>query len=184
MYEDLPSLVTLPTDSNADIYSTLLPKAYGPFQILQVTEHTLKLDENGISNITSIDCTTTVVQTIQHPHRFKVSKTSSKDKATLYVNYLYMEAGSTPSLLKDAFKKTETTFSRNGDFYTDMRLPTATQTHPDTSKNSMADSKETVHGKQRTSLEDNCDSLNVTTPSPTTSRTSTENSYLEYTIKN
>lgn len=75
---------------------------------------------------------------------------------------------------------TETTFSRIEDSYTETELPTPEYINPNTSNEDVPDSKETLHGSQMTSLEDNYGSLNDTTPSPTTPQRSSEHNNLEY----
>lgn len=82
LYVDRPLLATLPSDCNADRYNQLLLRDHGPFWILQVAEHALTVDKIGIANVISIDCTTPAVETIEHSHRFKVSKTSLEEKQT------------------------------------------------------------------------------------------------------
>lgn len=83
VYVDRPSLLTLTTDINAEKWNKLLPGAYGPFQILQVTEPLLTGDENSSENIISTDRETLVAATIEHSPGFKASINSSKEKPTL-----------------------------------------------------------------------------------------------------
>lgn len=71
VYIDRLLLATPPTESNADNYDKLLPRAYGHFQALQVTEHTLTVDENGIENIVTNDRAATGLEPIEHLFRFK-----------------------------------------------------------------------------------------------------------------
>lgn len=52
------ALARLHTESNSDTYYKLLSTAYGPFQNLQVSEHTLTVKETRITNIISVDCAT------------------------------------------------------------------------------------------------------------------------------
>lgn len=94
-----------------------------------MTEHPLTVDENGIANIIWIDHATPVVEAIEHPRRFKTSKTSSKDKMALYEIYSnnetettspqhqhsYTEKGNTFPLFTDSYTETETTFPGHED---------------------------------------------------------------------
>lgn len=83
IYVELRPLVTLHIKSNADKYKNLLPKSYDTFGILQIAEHSLKVDNNGICNTILIDRDTPVKRSINPPTCLKASKTSSEDKTTL-----------------------------------------------------------------------------------------------------
>lgn len=60
MYVNRLPQVTLSTDSNSDKYNKTTTRAYDPFQILQVIEHTLTVYKNVIRNTTSMDRATPV----------------------------------------------------------------------------------------------------------------------------
>lgn len=144
-YVDRPALGTFPIESNTENYDKLLRRAYGSFQILQVTEYILTVDESGIANITSID-----VHTIERPHRFEASKDSSKDAPTLYETDSYRKTRITPPLLKNIIKETGTTIVWIEDSYIEVKLPDTAQTNSRTSKKGIPDSKEIRHGSQKT----------------------------------
>lgn len=77
---DCSPLVILPTNINADEDIRLRPRACNAFRILQVTEHILSVDENGISHTISINRHTTVKhQSIIHAN-LKRLKTLRKEK--------------------------------------------------------------------------------------------------------
>lgn len=80
---DRPGLVTLPIYSSADECITLPPRAYAPFPILRVTKLTVTVEENIISNYTSIERAPMVKRSINHSCGSKSSKISSEDKTTL-----------------------------------------------------------------------------------------------------
>lgn len=84
VYVDRPRLVTLSTESSASKDNKLLRRAYGPYRILQSTEHTVTVHENDIANITLIHHTTALVETVENPRRSQASITSSKDNQTLF----------------------------------------------------------------------------------------------------
>lgn len=79
VYVDRPPLVTLSTDRNADKLGKLLPRTYGPFQALHITEHTLTVDEDAIPNAISMHRATFVALSINHRHRPIAWKTSFED---------------------------------------------------------------------------------------------------------
>lgn len=66
MYIDYSSPGTLPTDSSIDKCNEILPHAYSPFQIRNITEHALTVHENSIPNFISIHLATPVAETMQH----------------------------------------------------------------------------------------------------------------------
>lgn len=119
MYVDRPPHVTLPTDSYADEYSKLLPRAFDPFRILQVTEHSLTVDENGMPNSISIDQATLAERSTNHPRGSKSSKISSENETTLSES--------------NSITETRTTFSRSKDFYAEKGLPIRAHTAQETS---------------------------------------------------
>lgn len=92
---DRPPLDTLYTESNAEKLNKLLPRADGHLQILQVTEHTLTVDENGVPNTISSDRATPVIRSITQPRHFKVSRASSKDETTLHERDSKRKTGTT-----------------------------------------------------------------------------------------
>lgn len=83
VYVDRPQRLTVRTDSNDDEKNKLLPTVYYPFRIMQVTEHTLTVDENDIGIIIWIARATATAETIERPRRFKASNTPSKEKQAL-----------------------------------------------------------------------------------------------------
>lgn len=129
MYIDRPPLGTVPIDSNAKEYNCLVKRAYGPFQVLRSTAHTLTVDENGISNNDPIDKATPVVAKLEYPARLEPSKTFLKDIETLFerycdqetgnttppLKYCNTESGITTPLLKDCNTETELLFSLEND---------------------------------------------------------------------
>lgn len=69
LYVDRFSAVTLPLDCNADEYSSLLLKEYGPCRILWVTECPLMVDKHGSVDIISIDRTAFMTRSTNHLYR-------------------------------------------------------------------------------------------------------------------
>lgn len=101
-----PPLATIPSNSSSDNYNKLLPTDYGSVRCSHLTERTLTVDENVIANIMSIDHATPVVETTEHPHHFKASKTSSKDKKTHYKTDTYRETVTTSARHEDSYTET------------------------------------------------------------------------------
>lgn len=91
---------TSSTESNAGRYNKLLPRAYGPLRILQVTELILTVEENVIPSATSIDRVTPVKRSISHLGRFKESRTFLEEKTTLFETVAMKEAGISSPMLK------------------------------------------------------------------------------------
>lgn len=141
MYVDYPPLDTLPTDNNTDKYKTLLPRPYSPFRILQVTNHNLTMDENGITNAVSIDRATPVAWIINHLGRFKALETFSGNKKTLHKTYSCTETGNTSPPLRDSI------------YETGPLIPTLNSAKP--SNKGILDSVETIYSNRKTSMEDN-----------------------------
>lgn len=54
VYVDGSPLINSPTNCIADRYDKLLPRAYGLFRRLQVTEQTLMVDESGTNHTNSV----------------------------------------------------------------------------------------------------------------------------------
>lgn len=106
------------------------------------------VDGNGIANIISIFRSIPAVEIIEHPLRYKASNIFSRSKQILY------ETGS--------YKQTGSTFQRHEEYYIDSDLPITTNTNKQTSNERMPDSRYTIFGSQKTSLEDNYDSGNET----------------------
>lgn len=100
IYADRPPLVILPTESNADKYSKLLPRAKGHFRIFQVTEHNPTVDKNGISIIFSIRRITPVTLSINHPCLQNGLKPLSEHETTIHEKNSYTKKGNNSSLLK------------------------------------------------------------------------------------
>lgn len=57
VYVDCSQLITFSLDRNAGKYNRGLPTSYESFQILQITDLTLMMDENDAENNISIDQT-------------------------------------------------------------------------------------------------------------------------------
>lgn len=106
---DRPPLVTLLTDSKAGKDDILLPRAYDPPGILQVTEHTLTVDKSVIPNSISIYRDTIVTMLISHPHSSKVPKTFPEDETILLKVDSCTETGIHSPLLKDSYTEPEIT---------------------------------------------------------------------------
>lgn len=123
------------------------------------------VEVNGVANIILGDRSTAVVETFEHPRCSKASKTSLKDKRTIYET--------------DTYKQTETTFLRNGDSFTEKGSPITTHTTKKTSSEGTLDSEETLCGNRKTLLEDNNASLNKATPFLNTPQFSTQDSNSE-----
>lgn len=81
---DRLALVTLPIDRNANKYSERSLTAYGFFQILKVIEHSLAVDEEGITNTISIDLVTLVGGSIRHSRRLEPTKIFLEDETTFH----------------------------------------------------------------------------------------------------
>lgn len=106
IFVDRSSPVLLSTDSNTDKDNKLLTGAYGPSQILRVTEHILKVDENNIRNTISIDRATPVTISIIHPCQLKVPNTSLEDRTTIREKDIYTEKTNSPPMLRDSCTET------------------------------------------------------------------------------
>lgn len=76
VHVDRSPLVTSPTDSKADKFKKLLPRAYGLCQILQITEQTITVDENGVPRTISVYRATPIIGSTSQPCHLKASKTS------------------------------------------------------------------------------------------------------------
>lgn len=76
VYVDVPSSVILINNINADKNKKLLPRAYDPFRVLHITDHTLTEGENGSHCTFSIDRATTVAGSGNHPRRSNELRTS------------------------------------------------------------------------------------------------------------
>lgn len=83
LYDDRPSLDTLPINSNAYKYRKLVPLAYESFRTLHTTKHALWWMKK-IPNLISIDPSTSVLGAIKHPRRLYASKASSEQEETLH----------------------------------------------------------------------------------------------------
>lgn len=57
-----------------------LPRAYGPFNILNVTEHTVIVKENGIHNIISLINAAVIGGKVKLLSRINTSRTSLEDQ--------------------------------------------------------------------------------------------------------
>lgn len=64
-------LATMSKDGNSDDYIRVLRGEYKPFQLLDITEHTLSVDENGTASIISIDEATPAVGGFEDWRPFK-----------------------------------------------------------------------------------------------------------------
>lgn len=105
----------------------LLPRAYGPFRILLVTEHTLKLYRNGIASITSIVRDNPVMGTVEYLGRFIAAKISSKGGLSLSET--------------DVYKVMKATFLGHEVCYTETCLTIKTHIKTKTSNEGKPDSK-------------------------------------------
>lgn len=76
LYEDRLTPVTLSIDSNTEKYNKLLLRAHDLLGCLQVSEDTVKVDENAVSNNVSNDRAAPVTRSTDRPRRFKALKTS------------------------------------------------------------------------------------------------------------
>lgn len=104
------------------------------------------------------------MESIKRPRRLKASKDSSQVKPTLYET--------------NCCNETETTSRQYRDSNMETCLSVTAHTNTEHSNNGTVDSKEKLYGNQQTSFEDNADSINKKTPSPTTPWTSMENENL------
>lgn len=103
--------------------------AYGPFRILELTDYTLTVDENGITNAVLIVRATSRKRFIIRSHRSRPSNISLEDKTILRET--------------DLLKQTETTFSTNRGPYTETKWPILTHTTGKISSEGISDSKGT-----------------------------------------
>lgn len=81
VYVDRPPLVTLLTDRMLTNIA-LLPRAYGSFRVVHITESTPMMDDNGIHNTNSIDPTTVVAESISHSRHCNTFETSLEGNET------------------------------------------------------------------------------------------------------
>lgn len=162
-------MATIYTDSNAKYFNNFLPRAHGCSPIELIIEHALTAVGNGIINIISVDSATPGVKIIEHPRRFKVSKTASKEKLTVCET--------------SSYKKTESSFPWHEEHYTEIRIPIPALTNTKNSNEDIPDSKKIQYDSRKSSLEDDYSSLNETTPLQTALLTSTDDINMAYIIE-
>lgn len=122
VYVDRPSLDILPIYNNADIYSKLITWANGPFETLQVTEHTLTVDKNGMLKTLSFDRETPLRKSTYHPRSFKATKTSPEYQPALHMGGTDKETGTSSSRHKDSYTEKQHTSILLTDCYTGTRF--------------------------------------------------------------
>lgn len=118
------SPVTLLTNSSVHKNNKLLPGAYDLYGILQITKHTLTLDENVILHIMLIDGATAVTSSITHLRLSKVRKTSLEDKTTHCELRLCTETGTPYPMSKDSCTETVLTSIIGRDSYMETEIST------------------------------------------------------------
>lgn len=79
LHVDRPSLTMLSRNSKADRYKQLIVQVFVPSWIINTTEITLTVNENGIKNIILIHQAIFATETIEHLRRRKEAKTFPKD---------------------------------------------------------------------------------------------------------